>query len=225
MSSSKSIPRKDADFNVWQNVIANAANDNMTNWLLDSDWFEGRFFPARNAWVDAWAAYENPTTRTTLITFAKNKVRKNYEKLLSILVSNLRVNTRVIDEERMALGIVIPDRKPSPAPVPTTYPMVTIDTSVIRRLGIHFRDSATNSLAKPKGVHGAEIKWVVTDEKPTIEALLHSSFDTRTPYIFEFDDTQRGKTVWMCLRWENTRGEKGPWGDMISAIIPYSNSF
>jgi hypothetical protein len=31
---------------------------------------------------------------------------------------------------------------------------------------------------------------------------------------------QRGKTVYFALRWENTRGEKGPWSEIMSAIIP-----
>jgi hypothetical protein len=26
--------------------------------------------------------------------------------------------------------------------------------------------------------------------------------------------------VWLCLRRENTRGEKGPWSEVISAIVP-----
>ena len=91
---------------------------------------------------------------------------------------------------------------------------------MIRRLTIHFRDSESTSAAKPKGVHGAEIKWLIADEKPHVEDLQNSSFDTRTPYTLEFSDAQRGKTVWLSLRWENTRGEKGPWCEMISAIVP-----
>jgi hypothetical protein len=30
----------------------------------------------------------------------------------------------------------------------------------------------------------------------------------------------RGKTVWFRLRWENNRGQKGPWSELYSAIIP-----
>ena len=220
MSNSKTIPTRDADFNVWQNTIAQAAQKNRTAWLLDPDWFDNQFNVERDLWGEAWAAYENPNTRTPLITATKNEKRASYEALLKVLAANLRVNTRVTDDDRRAAGVPIRDTKPTPAPVPTTYPAATIDTSTIRRLTIHFRDSAATSAAKPKGVHGAEIKWLIADEKPTVEALQNSSFDTRTPYTMEFTDAQRGKTVWMCLRWENTRGEKGPWCEMISAIVP-----
>ena len=220
MSRSKTIPVKDADFNVWQEIMSTAVEENAADWALDAAWLTAQFKPACAAWNLAWEKYENPATRTPLITANKKEKRAVYEKLLMTLVANLKVNTRLTDNDRRALGIHIRDAKPTPAPVPVTYPAATIDTSTIRRLTIHFRDSESTSAAKPKGVHGAEIKWLVADEKPTIEALLHSSFDTRTPYTMEFEDAQRGKTVWMCLRWENTRGEKGPWGEMLNAIIP-----
>ena len=219
-NNQRSIPAKDADFNVWQSIIAQAALENSDSWLLDTDWLNHQFVPAREAWNEAWTEYENPGTRTPLITAAKQEKRATYEKLLNVLAGNLRVNTRLTDDDRRSAGIVIRDRKPTPTPVPVTYPVATIDTSVIRRLTVHFRDSGSATAAKPYGVHGAEIKWLVADEKPTVEALTNSSFDTRSPYTLEFDDSHRAKTLWICLRWENTRGEKGPWGEMISAIIP-----
>ncbi|MDR0609502.1 MAG: hypothetical protein LBG58_15030, partial [Planctomycetaceae bacterium] len=63
--------------------------------------------------------------------------------------------------------------------------------------------------------------WAILDTPPTkISDLTHSSFDTRSPLTLEFDEDQRGKCVYFCLRWENTRGIKGPWSEIISAIIP-----
>jgi hypothetical protein len=43
---------------------------------------------------------------------------------------------------------------------------------------------------------------------------------TRTSLTLEFDEPDRGKTVYFCLRWENTRGQKGPWSPIQKAIIP-----
>jgi hypothetical protein len=54
----------------------------------------------------------------------------------------------------------------------------------------------------------------------SINDLANSSFDTRSPFTLTFDETQRGLTVYFCLCWENTRGEKGPWGEIMSAVIP-----
>ena len=220
MSNNRTIPTRDADFNIWQETIVQAAIENSTEWMLDSNWLDKQLKPARVAWNDAWEAYKIPGTRTKLITATKKEKRAEYEKLLIVLAANIRVNTRLTDDDRRAAGIPIRDSKPTPSPVPVTYPVVSVDTSTMRRLIVRYRDSGTETKAKPKGVHGAEIKWIISDERPMVEELINSAFDTRTPYTIDFEDSQRGKRVWICLRWENTRGEKGPWGPMVNAIIP-----
>jgi hypothetical protein len=92
---------------------------------------------------------------------------------------------------------------------------------MIRMLIIYFRDMLIEGRAKPPGVHGAEIKWGFSDT-PIVnpDELPHSAFDTHSPFRLEFRGEDRGKTVWFCLRWENTRGEKGPWSEIVSAIVP-----
>jgi hypothetical protein len=52
------------------------------------------------------------------------------------------------------------------------------------------------------------------------EDLRHSAFDTHTPLTLSFESDQRGKTLYFALRWENTRGEKGKYSPIASAIIP-----
>jgi hypothetical protein len=54
----------------------------------------------------------------------------------------------------------------------------------------------------------------------SLKDLVNSSFDTHTSFTFEFRGDERGKTVYFCLRWENTRGQKGPWSKIVNAIIP-----
>jgi hypothetical protein len=61
----------------------------------------------------------------------------------------------------------------------------------------------------------------VLDTPPASYAdLAHSVFDTRSPYTFQFDLSDAGKRLYCCLRWENNVGEKGPWSEIQSAIIP-----
>jgi hypothetical protein len=70
-------------------------------------------------------------------------------------------------------------------------------------------------------VHGVEVRWALLGIAPlSVDELIHSSFDTHSPFTLDFSENDRGKTVWFCLRWENTTGEKGPWSEMMSAIIP-----
>ncbi|MDR1053509.1 MAG: hypothetical protein LBL39_04985 [Planctomycetaceae bacterium] len=53
----------------------------------------------------------------------------------------------------------------------------------------------------------------------TPEELPHSRFTRRKKELFDFDYEDRGKTVFFCVRYENAKGEPGPWGTMFSAII------
>ncbi|MDR2898359.1 MAG: hypothetical protein LBU99_06030, partial [Spirochaetaceae bacterium] len=74
---------------------------------------------------------------------------------------------------------------------------------------------------KPEGVRGIEFKWAILDTPPvSLDDLIHSAVDTATPHTFEFDERDRGKSLYICPRWENTRGQKGPWGEIEKAIIP-----
>jgi hypothetical protein len=75
--------------------------------------------------------------------------------------------------------------------------------------------------AKPPGQHAVEMCWAILDAPPAgPEELFHSCVDTRSPFRLEFSGHERGNTVYFALRWENSRGEKGPWGEVWNAIIP-----
>jgi hypothetical protein len=68
---------------------------------------------------------------------------------------------------------------------------------------------------------GAVIFWAVLDHVPSgIEELVNSVLATRTPHILEFTGKDRGKTVYIALRWQNTKGRMGPPSGIQSAIVP-----
>jgi len=45
------------------------------------------------------------------------------------------------------------------------------------------------------------------------------ALNTRTPYVAEYPGTDGGKIAHYVLRWVNTRGEKEPWSETVSATI------
>ncbi|MDR0728585.1 MAG: hypothetical protein LBF19_00450 [Prevotellaceae bacterium] len=222
MSKPSSIPRKDVDFNVRQNIIATTASTNRTVWNLDADWLDAEVLPKKADWEAAWAAYENPETRTPAITYNKQKKREAYESVLRRLVKVLQGDPRVTDEDLRAMGIVVPPTTRTPARVADEAPDMDVDTSVIGRISIHFFERGSHhKKGKPAGQHCVEIAWLLSDTPPTRwEELTRSDVDTNSPYTLIFEHDQRGKTVYFALRWENTRGQKGPWSDIMNAIIP-----
>jgi hypothetical protein len=221
MSNRKIIPDKDADFNLMQKRLRTAANTNMSKWALDTTWMSNVFNPAATLWDTKYAAYLDPLTRTSVITAEKTASRKVYQPYVSLLMKSLRVNTRLSENDRIELGLEDYDTTPTASEVPTSWPVVVFKPEGVGVLRGDYHDSKTGQRRKQKGIHGAEVRVGIQEHPPTsVEEIQHSEFSTRTPYVKAFDMSMRGKTAYFCFRWENTRGQKGPWSEIISAIIP-----
>jgi hypothetical protein len=222
MNRNRSIPEKDIDFQRAQQIIVATADAHRVQWNLDFAWLDADLLPKKAEWETAWAAYENPATRTPTITFTKNEKRKAYEKPLRLLVRSLQSNVRVTPDDLHGMGIAVPSSARCPAQVAADAPDINVNTSIIGRLIIYFFTRGSRyKKGKPAGQYGAEIRWAILDAAPARwDELSHSEFITNSPFTLVFEHNQRGKTVYFALRWENTRGEKGPRSEIQSAIIP-----
>jgi predicted phage tail protein len=66
---------------------------------------------------------------------------------------------------------------------------------------------ASNQLPKP------------LDDLFTLAEDMADGCHTATPYLAEYTGAQAGQMAYYWLRWVNTRGEKGPWSEPVSATI------
>ncbi|MDR1198908.1 MAG: hypothetical protein LBK94_07870 [Prevotellaceae bacterium] len=222
MTNSNFIPRKDADFLQWTNNFMKYLGNRLTQFGFPKTVYDDLTVQHED-FVQKLEIADEPATRTKPSIQAKNTARVVFENALRQAIGEyLTRNHMLSDSDRDELGLPIRKTSHTPAPVATTYPDFDVDSSVIRRLTIHFYDhGSAGSKAKPAGQHGAEIRWVILDTPPaSLKDLINSSIDTHTPFTLEFDENERGRTVYFALRWENTRGEKGPWSEIMSAIIP-----
>ncbi|MDR1674861.1 MAG: hypothetical protein LBR86_00080 [Tannerella sp.] len=221
MEEKKLIPRKDADFHIRQKRLHTLADANIALWGLDPVWMAGTFDPAADHWDSKYAAYLDPQTRTPLITAEKNAARKAYEPDVSLLLKGLRYNTRLTEDQRLELGLTDYDTSHTPPSVLHSYPVVVVTPIGPGQLRLDWHDSLTGKKSKSHLVHGCEVRKAILPVPPkSAEEILPSEFSTRTPYFLEFDLSLRGQTVYFCFRWEDTRGRKGPWSGILSAIIP-----
>jgi hypothetical protein len=215
------IPAADKQFLVWlKNLIAYLLQK-YEAWNIPSTEIT-EFDALIVAFDDALSIAENPATRTKVAVQAKNDARKAVKrKARALLKAFVTFNSAVTNADRDAMGLPIYKTGRTPAPVILTVPFAEVMLPSPAVVEIHFRDSEKLKRAKPAGAHGVEIAWAVRDDPPEDwSELVHSSFDTRTPYRLTFDGFQRGKTLYFALRWENTRGEKGPWSEIYNTIIP-----
>jgi hypothetical protein len=174
-------------------------------------------------------AYEKTGLPETskLDTATKNAAKAELRSATRDFVNSyIRYNKAVTDIDRLGMGLPIPDKTPTPVPPPTTAPIIELRLARIRQVLVAFKNEGSTRWGKPAGVHGAEIRWAVRDQHdvkdPPIEPtdLANSSFATKSPHTMEFSGAERGQTLDLCLRWENNVGDKGPWGEISSAIIP-----
>jgi hypothetical protein len=215
------IPRNDAGFDLSQKKITNATDIYREKWNIDGPWYASHIPPKRITWEEAYQAYLDPAGRTIVNTVAKNEARKEYEPDIRKLVRMIEASPNVTVEDLKGMGLTIPTAGRTPAPVALTYPAAKVDTSTIKELKLYFHDQTSEHKAKPKGQHGAEMWWKVLETPPLNEKdLTNSTFGTNSPITLSFYENDRGKMVYYCLRWENTRGVKGPWSGISSAIIP-----
>jgi hypothetical protein len=58
--------------------------------------------------------------------------------------------------------------------------------------------------------------------KPPVtgDELPHSHFTRRKRERMDFSQEESGKTIYFCVRYENAKGEPGPWGPIFSAVVP-----
>jgi hypothetical protein len=187
------------------------------------DWIDNEFQPKFTAFSAAVDDWRDDAERTKVKMIRLKDSEAAFIPVYRTLYNGfLKRNPLVSDADLAAMGL--PNRyrgSYAPVGIPSTYPEVEVDSSVLRRLTLHFHDWGSIHKAKPAGVHGARICWAILDAPPRdADDLLQSSFATHSPFMLEFHEPQRGNTLYFVLCWENTRGEKGMWGEIGHAIIP-----
>jgi hypothetical protein len=173
------------------------------------------------AYEVAFAAVQAPN-HGKVDVLTKNEARDALKSSVRVFVKAcLTCNPAVSDADRENMGLPLHDGTRKPAPVPAMIPELELDSAVIRQITVHFKDAGSGKRGKPAHVHGVELRRELPDATPSsVNGLKSSAFDTASPYTFKFDDPDRGKALYICPRWENNKGDKGPWGEIYKAIVP-----
>lgn len=215
------LPDREQDFvdlcEKWKAAFKEQTNITAFGWDMDA---VTEAMSAIHIFLTARAAYEENNS-------TKNRQAKDEAKEAAMAAmrdfanTSIRYNKKMRDEDKAVFGIKAPDRTPTAVTEINSYPEAEGDTSVLRQVTIHFWDNVTKKRGKPHGVHGAEIRWALLDRPPaSVEELTKSDFDTASPLTLKFDESDRGKRLYFCPRWETKTNIKGPFGEIYSSIIP-----
>ncbi|MDR1219844.1 MAG: hypothetical protein LBK73_09585 [Treponema sp.] len=138
-----------------------------------------------------------------------------------------------------ALGFKRKDTHPSPAPAPDGVPAASLSyPGGPHALTVHLGPMAGTQELDPESdygyaiyagimpIGGATLEQAASDKHYLMKvpadgkSLLHYRFTRRGKEKLVFDAEDAGKTVYVCCRYENRKGEAGQWGPVASAVIP-----
>ncbi|MDR0753951.1 MAG: hypothetical protein LBF04_01010 [Prevotellaceae bacterium] len=213
------IPYRDSELAAWSANFTAQISANAAAWEIPRD-DVSELQTLTDAFATLHAQADSPAKNSIIVT-EKNAARKALEAKIRSLVGFRLKNPVITDAERIAMGLHVRDTTPTPVPVPTSRPEIDLDVLDVRRLKVVFHDMGSKSKAKPYGVNGAVIVYAVLNAPPAdVGALTRSVLATRTPHTLEFTEEERGKTVYVAICWQNEKGERGPWSEIESAIVP-----
>jgi hypothetical protein len=170
--------------------------------------------------VNIWKPEE---TRNAMIIREVKSAQEDFIPAYRTIYNMLKGSLDVTDEDLQSMGLPPrPSKDRKPSRIEEEAPDYEVDTSVQGAVTLYFfKKGQKRGSAKPDGQHGVECNTYVGTEIPkSWKDLNESWFSTRLKLVLKFKYEQRGQTLSFAIRWENKRGQKGPWSLIFSVIIP-----
>ena len=210
-------------------------NKNAVKWSVPNSVeteLEGLMEEAQDELADAMSAGR------TAVTTAKCKAA--FDKLtakMRDIKDRYYKKPPLADPDYISLGLKPKDTIKTPVPPPTGQAEANITYPGPHLLMLHIKPLAGTTV-DPRADYGYRIyygllppggatteqatgpKRYLTKASPVGQDLPHSKFTKRQKELFDFPSDDSGKTVYFCIRYENSKGQAGPWGPVCQAIIP-----
>jgi len=127
------------------------------------------------------------------------------------------------EADLIGLGLKPKDNTPTPIGVPK---MRAVGKVIYKGAGLlDLLISPDSDISDdPRAYHGCKVLYTVLDTsaKPpeSEKELTESLFTRRKKESFIFQPKDSARRIYFCLRYENSKGQAGPWCPIFSAIIP-----
>jgi hypothetical protein len=185
---------------------------------------------------------QNTEQRTPVITAQCKAAFDALIAKMRYIKSHYFLTPPLTDADLVSLELKPKDTTHTPVPAPVNQPGIEINKWAPHTLG--FRRFTATDLGGGESDYGirvyyalVEIGAVATSEKPSATRLTaevyiisappqtpadlpNSFFTRRYNDLLELPPEASGKTCYLAARFENSKGQSGPWGTMIQAIIP-----
>jgi len=136
----------------------------------------------------------------------------------------------VTNVDRVEMGVPNRDTIPTTIPPPSipvegtlSFPAIgLVELRDIRPSGEKSDQRAKHGVRIYYGVMGEPTetnKFRIAEPPATGDDLPHSVFTRRSRHRFDFAG-ESGRRVFFCIRYENSKGQAGPWGKILTAFVP-----
>jgi hypothetical protein len=178
------------------------------------------------------------SNRTPVITAQCKAAFEALTEKMRFIKSRYFLSPPLSDADFISLELKPKDTTKTPVPPPTDQAEADISRPGVHLLELHFRPVAGSSPDPHRSDYGYRVYYgILPPGGAAVEAatgakrelmkvptsgddLPHSKFTRRKKELFDFAQEDSGKTVYFCIRYENAKGESGPWGPMFSSVIP-----
>jgi hypothetical protein len=164
---------------------------------------------------------KNEATRTPVVTAQCKEAFQKMEDKMRDTKKRYFYVPPLTEADLISLGLKPHDSTATPGKVPTAH--VSVETYLVGRheLGIRLIYDTGNPEDKENRGYRIWHDLRAPGEEPPAkpEELRRSFYTQRRKDLIEFDFGDSGKTAYFAVQVEND-GKKGPWGPLVSALIP-----
>ena len=174
-----------------------------------------------NAFTTALAVVNNPATRTMATVANKDGAKAAMLEIVRAYALQVRNNNGVSNGDKTALGLTLVDRTPTPIPPPASAPLLNVVAATRGEQTLRYADATTpDSRRKAAGAIGLQLFVAVSSGVINDPAVApFKAFVTRQPYGVPFEPADNGKLATYFARWQNRKGQVGPWSNGVTFTI------
>jgi hypothetical protein len=217
------VPTQDAKFNIWLAYLLTYVEEKTSGespvWSHIPIQRVVELATCNAKWQAAFTKVSGP--HTAVDTEAKNDARKEATACVRAFVAQYLKFAPVSDEDRTAMGLHNRDTHPTRINPPTTRPIMEIKPLGAFREEIYFHDETTAGKSPiPYGDNGCLLNYTWGPEPvEDYTVLLQSKLMTRSPFILTLPQEAEKQILSCAARWQNERGELGPFSEVETADI------
>ena len=173
---------------------------------------------------EAWKKSEHETTRTRVTIDERDVLLAQLKVMVRNLVSIIQGTPSATSAMKIAAGLTVRDKKPTPKPVPSVKPVLVVTQVDGRTVTMELRSNLTKR-GKPVGVAGATVFTATGAAAPQSTDAWKFAFNTtQTKVEFPFPPSETGETVWITAFWNNAKDQSGPAATPVCVELPRSTA-